>query len=82
MYEASKAMKNEPYTYKIKNPDLKYAKYNKEDGKYYDKFGNIQEKYITKTVEAATMFDISNNNNAMLCKEYRHVWVRTLHICR
>ncbi len=62
---ANKAMKNEPYTYKIKNPDLKYAKYNKEDGKYYDKFGNIQEKYITKTVEAATMFDI--NKTIMRC---------------
>lgn len=62
---ANKAMKNEPYTYKIKNPDIKYAKYNKEDGKYYDKFGNIQEKYITKTVDPATMFDI--NKAIMRC---------------
>ena len=62
---ANKAMKNEPYTYKIKNSDFKYAKFNHEDGKYYDKFGNIQEKYITKTVEPATMFDI--NKTIMRC---------------
>lgn len=62
---ANKAMKNDPYTYKIKNPDFKYAKFNHEDGKYYDKFGSLQEKYITKTVEPATMFDI--NKTIMRC---------------
>lgn len=62
---ANKAMKAEPYTYRVKNGSFKYAKLNKEDGKYYDKFGNLQEEYVEKSVERATMFDI--NTAIMRC---------------
>lgn len=62
---ANKAMKAEAYTYTVKNQNFKYAKRNANDGKYYDKFGNEQTEYVTKTVEEATMFDI--NKTIMRC---------------
>lgn len=65
MDSANKAMKATPYTYKVRNKNFKYATKNKEDGKYYDKYGNEQTEFIEKTVEAATMFDI--NKTIMRC---------------
>lgn len=62
---ANKAMKAFPYKYTVKNPNFKYATKNKEDGKFYDKYGNEQTEYIEKTVEAATMFDV--NKAIMRC---------------
>lgn len=62
---ANKAMKEKMYKYLTKNPLFKYAKLNKEDGKYYDKYGNEQKEYIEKTVNPATMFDI--NKTIMRC---------------
>lgn len=61
---ANNAMKSEPYDYKVKNPNFKYAKL-AQDGNYYDKYGNRQEEYTIKHVEAATMFDI--NKAIMRC---------------
>lgn len=61
---ANKAMKAEPYEYAVKNPYFKYAKL-REDGKYYDKYGNEQTEYNTKSVDAASMFDI--NKTIMRC---------------
>ena len=61
---ANKAMKKEPYKYMIKNPNYKWAKKGK-DGKYYDKYGNVQEEYLVKTCNAATMFDV--NKTIMRC---------------
>lgn len=61
---ANKAMKKEPYKYAIKNPAFKWAKKGK-DGKFYDKFGNVQEEYQVKTCNAATMFDV--NKTIMRC---------------
>ena len=58
-------MKDEPYTYKVKNPNFKYAKLDEADGKYYDKYGNEQKEYNEKGVEKATMFDI--NTAIMRC---------------
>ena len=65
MDSANKAMKAFPYKYTVKNPNFKYATKNKEDGKFYDKYGNEQTEYIEKTVEAATMFDV--NKAIMRC---------------
>lgn len=62
---ANKAMKSYQYSYEVKNSSFKYAKYNQEDGKFYDKYGNEQTEYITKFVEPATMFDI--NKTIMRC---------------
>lgn len=62
---ANKTMKDKMYEYLTKNPLFKYAKLNKEDGKYYDKYGNEQKEYIKKTVNPATMFDI--NKTIMRC---------------
>lgn len=62
---ANKAMKNQPYTYKVKNQSFRYAKFNKEDGKYYDNYGNEQPEYLEKRVAGATMFDI--NKTIMRC---------------
>ena len=62
---ANKAMKAKLYTYQVKNYNFKYAKKNKEDGKYYDSYGNEQTEYNTKTCEAATMFDV--NKAIMRC---------------
>lgn len=62
---ANKAMLDKPYEYTVKNPNFKWAKLDKETGKYIDKYGNEQTEYITKTCEAATMFDI--NKTIMRC---------------
>lgn len=62
---ANKAMKDVAYTYKVKNPKHRYAEYNKELGKYLDKYGKEQPEYLDKTCEAATMFDI--NKTIMRC---------------
>lgn len=65
MDSANNAMKAEPYDYKVKNPNFKYAKYDKMRGGYFDKYGNQQEEFIIKHVEAATMFDV--NKAIMRC---------------
>jgi len=62
---ANRAMKAEPYTYKVKNPSFKYAKLDRESGLYFDKYGNEQKEFDVKTVQAATMFDI--NKAIMRC---------------
>lgn len=62
---SNKAMKDEGYTYEVKNPNYKYATLNVNDGKFYDKYGNEQKEYIEKTVKQATMFDI--NTAIMRC---------------
>ena len=61
---ANKAMKAEPYKYMVKNPKFRYAKKDK-DGKYYDSYGNEQPEYLTKSCDAATMFDV--NKTVMRC---------------
>ena len=61
---ANKAMKAQPYTYLVKNKNYRYAK-RSEDGLMRDNYGNVQEEYTEKTVEAATMFDI--NTALMRC---------------
>lgn len=61
---ANKAMKAEPYKYRVKNPYFKYAK-KAADGKYYDKRGNEQVEFFEKTCEAASMFDV--NKAIMRC---------------
>lgn len=65
MDNTNKAMKDHAYTYKVKNPNFKYAKLDEANGKYYDKYGNVQEEYNEKWVEKATMFDI--NTAIMRC---------------
>ena len=65
MDNSNKAMKDESYEYEVKNPNFKYAKYNAEAGKHIDSYGKVQEEYITKTVQPATMFDI--NTSIMRC---------------
>lgn len=62
---ANKAMKSEPYRYTVKNQNFKWAKLDPKTGKYVDKYGNVQEEYIEKICEAATMFDI--NKTIMRC---------------
>ncbi len=62
---ANKAMKDESYEYEVKNPKFKYAKKNKNDGKFYDDYGNEQTEYITKTVDKISMFDV--NKTIMRC---------------
>lgn len=61
---ANQAMKAHPYEYTVKNKNFKYAKKDK-DGVYRDRYGNEQPEYVTKTCEAATMFDI--NKTIMRC---------------
>lgn len=61
---ANKAMKSHPYEYTVKNNSFKYAK-QAQDGKFYDRYGNEQTEYVTKTVESATMFDV--NKTIMRC---------------
>lgn len=61
---ANRAMKKEPYKYMVNNPVFKYAKKGK-DGKHYDKYGKVQEPYLVKTCNAATMFDV--NKTIMRC---------------
>lgn len=60
----NKAMKSEPYQYKVKNPNFKYAKQDK-DGRWVDKYGKEQPEYLTKNVAAADMFDV--NKTIMRC---------------
>lgn len=62
---ANNPMKNEAYSYKVKNKNFKYAKKSKEDGKYYDNYGNEQTEFIEKTVNAISMFDV--NKAIMRC---------------
>lgn len=61
---ANKAMKKEPYTYRVKNPAHKWAKMS-NDGKYYDKYGKEQPEYLEKMVDAMTAFDV--NKTIMRC---------------
>lgn len=65
MDNANNAMKAEPYEYSAKNPNFKYATFNKEKNGYFDKYGNEQKEYVNKRVEAATMFDV--NKAIMRC---------------
>lgn len=67
---ANKAMKSEPYRYTVKNPNFKWAKYDAESGKYKDKYGNVQEEFVEKTCEAATMFDINKTIMRCLVKNF------------
>jgi len=62
---ANNAMKAEPYDYKVKNLSFKWAKWDEARGGYFDKYGNRQEEFITKHVDAATMFDV--NKAIMRC---------------
>lgn len=62
---ANKSMKLNTYTYLVKNPNFKYATFNKEDGKFYDKYGKEQAEFIEKKCEAISMFDI--NKTVMRC---------------
>lgn len=65
MDNTNKAMKDQAYTYRVKNPNYKYATLNIDDGKFYDKYGNEQKEYNEKLVEKATMFDV--NTAIMRC---------------
>ena len=62
---ANNAMKAEPYDYTVKNPSFKWAKWDEKRGGYFDKYNNRQEEFITKHVDAATMFDV--NKTIMRC---------------
>ena len=62
---ANKSMKLTPYKYEVKNKNFKYATLNKQDGKYYDKYGNEQTETIVKKVDAMTIFDV--NTTLMRC---------------
>ena len=64
MDNANKAMKMEAYTYNVKNKNFRYATL-AEDGNYYDQYGNKQQEYIVKTVDAISMFDV--NKTVMRC---------------
>jgi len=61
----NRAMKAEPYTYRVKNSAFKYAQLDRETGRYFDKYGKEQKEYKEGTVQAATMFDI--NKAIMRC---------------
>jgi len=61
---ANNAMKAEPYSYKVKNPKFRYAK-KQPDGRYLDSYGNEQQEFLIKNVDAATMTDI--NKTIMRC---------------
>ena len=62
---ANNPMKLKPYEYQVKNYKFKYAKWNEAKKGYYDNHGNEQPEFITKKVEAASMFDI--NKTVMRC---------------
>lgn len=62
---ANNPMKLEPYEYQVKNYKFKYAKWNEAKKGYFDSYGNPQPEYITKKVDAATMFDV--NKTIMRC---------------
>ena len=70
MDSANKAMKSEPYRYTVKNPNFKWAKYDAESGKYKDKYGDVQEEFIEKICESATMFDINKTIMRCLVKNF------------
>ena len=61
---ANNAMKAEPYSYRVKNPKFRFAK-KQPDGRYLDSYGNEQQEFIIKNVDAATMTDI--NKTIMRC---------------
>lgn len=61
----NKAMKAQPYEYSVKNKNFQYAKWDAQRNGYYDRYGNEQKEFITKKVEAATMFDV--NKTIMRC---------------
>lgn len=67
---ANKAMKSKAYTYLVKNPSFRYAKYDKERGGYFDNYGREQKEYLQKTCEAATMFDINKTIMRCLVKNF------------
>lgn len=62
---ANKAMKAQAYQYTVKNPNFKYATLDAATGKYFDRYGNEQTEYNTKTCDAMTMFDV--NKAVMRC---------------
>lgn len=62
---ANKAMKPEAYTYKVKNPNFKYAKWDEQKKAYLDRYGKEQPEYLVKAVESASMMDI--NKAVMRC---------------
>lgn len=66
---ANRAMKKTAYSYRVKNPNFRYAKKG-GDGKFYDRFGSEQPEYIEKTCEAATMFDINTAIMRCLVKNF------------
>jgi len=61
---SNKAMRNEGYDYKVKNPNFRYAR-KQPDGRYLDSYGNEQPEYVVKHCEAASMMDI--NKTIMRC---------------
>lgn len=61
---ANKAMKDEPYTYYVKDQAFRYC-HKDDDGKYRDKYGKEHKEYVEKVVEPATMFDV--NKTIMRC---------------
>lgn len=61
---ANKAMKAVSYDYEVNNPNYRYAKKD-SDGVYRDSYGREQPEKLTKTVQAATMFDV--NTAIMRC---------------
>ncbi|MBQ6679501.1 MAG: DUF1071 domain-containing protein [Lachnospiraceae bacterium] len=64
MDSANKAMTDEPYTYRVKNNNFKYAKKD-SNGVWRDKYGNEQAEYLEKTCEKALSTDI--NKAVMRC---------------
>ena len=67
---ANKAMKADSYTYLVKNPNFRYATYDKALGYYTDRYGKRQNEYIEKTCEAASMFDINKTIMRCLVKNF------------
>lgn len=65
---ANKAMKDHPYSYKVKNYKFQYAKWDSERQGYYDNYGNKQEEFIIKQVEPASMMDINKARMRCLVK--------------
>jgi hypothetical protein len=61
---ANKAMKKEPYFYKVKNSAYKFAKPNAQ-GIMVDKNGQPVDEYIQKTVDAISSMDV--NKTLMRC---------------
>ena len=61
---ANKAMKDQMYEYRVKNPKFRYAK-KQPDGRFLDSYGNEQKEYLIKACEPASMMDI--NKTIMRC---------------